>query len=66
VKLEQTILGMDGRSEQGPHLVGRAEVLPDRRLRIRIPNTNAGRHAIGFLQDDLLDVVLEEGSVRLR
>lgn len=66
MSLEQTISGMSGHAEKGPHRAGPAEVLPDGRLRISIIDTNAGRHAIGMLKDDLLDVVLWNGIVRLR
>jgi hypothetical protein len=66
VSLDQTILDHTGHDDKGPHPCGKAEVLPDGRLRISILHTNAGRQAIGMLEDDLLEVVLWSGSVRLR
>ena len=66
VSLEETISGPSGHPEKGPHRAGTAEVLPDGRLGISIIDTNAGRHAIGMLRDDMIDVVLWQGSVRLR
>ena len=66
VSLDQTIADHTGHDEKGPHPCGKAEVLPDGRLLISILDTNAGRHAIGMLRDDMLDVVLSGGTVRLR
>ena len=66
VSLEQTIFDHTGHDDAGPHASGKAEVLPDGRLRISIIDTNAGRHAIAMLKDDLLDAVLWKGTVRLR
>lgn len=66
VVLEQEISGLSGHLEKGPHVSGKAEVLADGRLLISILDTNAGRHAIGLLRDDLLDVVIDAGRVRLR
>lgn len=66
VALELTITGHTGHDERGPHPIGRAEVLADGRLRIAIADTLAGRHAIAMLNEEMLDVVLEPGSVRLR
>lgn len=53
----------------GPHFVGRAEVLQDGRLAIRLTeNSKAGRTAAGLLEVDALDVVLwgSRPTVRLR
>ena len=66
VSLEQTILDRFGHNDIGPHPAGKAEVLPDGRLRISILDTDAGRSAIGMLNDDLLDAVLWKNTVRLR
>ena len=66
VSLEQTITDHVGDAAKGPHPAGKAEVLPDGRLRISIIDTLAGRHAISMLQADLLDVVLVKDIVRLR
>ena len=66
VSLEQTISGFSGHHEKGPHPVGRAETLPNGKLRISITDTNAGRHAIAMLADDLLDTVHWKGTARLR
>lgn len=66
VSLEQEVTGLTGHPEKPPHPAGKAEVLPDGRLRISIIDTVAGRHAIAMLQDDLLDVVLWKNTVRLR
>ena len=66
VVLEQTIVGLGGHDAKGPHPSGKAEVMADGRLRISILDTEAGRHAIAMLHDDLLDVVLWNGTVRLR
>ena len=66
VSLEQTISGLSGHPDKGPHPAGKAEILPDGRLRISIVDTNAGRHAAAMLRDDMIDVVLWQGSVRLR
>ncbi|HEX5721979.1 MAG TPA: hypothetical protein VFZ06_04430 [Acidimicrobiia bacterium] len=65
VFLEQTITDR-GHDTAGPHRTGKARVLPDGRLEISITDTNAGRHAIGMLADDLLDAVHWQGTVRLR
>ena len=66
VSLEQTISGNTGRPEKGPHVCGRAEVLHDGRVRLEMVDTNAGRTAASMIKDDLLDVVLWGGTVRLR
>lgn len=50
----------------GPHVCGGAEVLADGRLRVTVNDTLAGRHAIAMIRDDVLDVVLWKGTVRLR
>jgi hypothetical protein len=66
VALDQTIAGHSGGDDKGPHPCGKAEVLADGRLRISTLHTNAGRHAIAMLEDDMLDVVLVADRVRLR
>ena len=45
VPLDQTIVGLGGHDDEGPHPIGKAEVLSDGRLRISIMDTLAGRHA---------------------
>ena len=66
VFLEHTIHDHNDYDSKGPHRSGKAEILADGRLRISIIDTAAGRHAIGVLNDHLVDVVLWEGTVRLR
>ena len=66
VSLEQTISGISGRPEKGPYPAGKAEIIPDGRLRISIIDSNAGRHAAGLIRDDMIDVMLWQGSVGLR
>ncbi|HSL24658.1 MAG TPA: hypothetical protein VLA54_00130, partial [Acidimicrobiia bacterium] len=45
---------------------GRATVLADGRLSIALLDTAGGRWAAGLLADDLVDVVLWQGTVGLR
>ena len=66
VVLELTIQDHGGHDDRGPHPCGKAEVLPDGQLRITIADTLAGRDALSMLSDDMIDVVFEKGSVRLR
>lgn len=65
VFLEQSVT-IYGHTSAGPHRTGNALVLPDGRLEVTILDTNAGRHAIAMIRDDLVDAVHWKGSVRLR
>ena len=50
----------------GPHRVGEAELLPDQRLAVWIGGSfTAGQTARALMDDDVLDVVVSDRSVRL-
>jgi hypothetical protein len=65
VELDQIV---DDRG-RGPHVVGEAEVFEGGKLKLSITTVSAaGRAAVGFVADDILDVVLWGSTpiVRLR
>jgi hypothetical protein len=66
VSLEQEVYRAGHRDGSPPHVCGTAEVLSDGRLRLSFIDTDAGRTAAAMIKDDLLDVVLWNGTVRLR
>ena len=58
VRLDQMVQGLFGEPDPGPHLVGKAQLADSGDLEVKLFNTNAGRHALAQLTDDLLDVAV--------
>jgi hypothetical protein len=66
VRLEVEVMDRYGRSDPGPHLVGRLDALSREKFDIRVtPKTRAGRDARELLREELLDVIFDDGAVRL-
>ena len=66
VFLDLSVMDHTGRSDPGPHPVGKAMLLPGGDLSVELVDTAAGRDAVALLRDDLVDVTLSQGTVRLR
>jgi hypothetical protein len=56
--MDQSILDDFGHNRPGPHRVGRAIVTDSGALEFRPSPTEAGRHALAMLTDDVLDVAV--------
>jgi hypothetical protein len=66
ILLQVAVLNHYGRSDEGPQIVGRLEANGWRRFVIRVtPRTPAGRDARELLREGLLDVIFDDGAVRL-
>jgi hypothetical protein len=55
-----------GHEEQGPHAVGRLDAVGRDQFDVTVtPKTCAGRDARELLREGLLDVIFDDGAVRL-
>ena len=66
ILLHTSVLDAVGRENKGPHAVGRLDAVDRSRFDVRVtPKTRAGRDARELLRDGLLDVIFNDGAVRL-
>jgi hypothetical protein len=66
VLLHAAVLDAFGRSDGGPHIVGRLDADGWNQFDVRVtPKTRAGRDARELLREGLLDVIFDDGAVRL-
>jgi hypothetical protein len=66
ILLGVAVMGPFGREERGPHPVGRLDAVGRNQFDIRVtPKTRAGRDARELLREGLLDVIFDDGAVRL-
>jgi hypothetical protein len=66
ILLHAVVLNAFGREERGPHAVGRLDAVGRDQFDVTVtPKTRAGRDARELLRDGLLDVIFDDGAVRL-
>lgn len=66
VYLHNAMLSATGGTAKGPHLVGKLDAVARDEFRVLVtPRTPAGRTARELLREGLLDVVYDDGGVRL-
>jgi hypothetical protein len=66
ILLHAAVLDRFGREDRGPHLVGRLDAEGRREFAVRVTaKTRGGRDARELLRLGLLDVIIDDGAVRL-
>jgi hypothetical protein len=66
VVLENAVMNRYGRPDEGPHLVGRVDADGWNRVDVLVtPKTRAGRDARELLREGIIDVIFDNGAVRL-